>query len=159
MNTSWPDLWDGFLISPLNTNQTCFLMCPHWEGPLLQTPPSSFFSFHCWSKGERLIVLDDSRASADIMHRTSGVQDKSGGYGFQSVCQASEWKCWGALACLCACKPLIMRPQLRIRKVNKVMSLQQKFVAHNRALVLLDYHNHHPLVPKPVTQLLCSRCF
>lgn len=28
--------------------------------------------------------------------------------------------------CLCVCKPLIMRTQLRIRKVNKVTSVQQK---------------------------------
>lgn len=39
------------------------------------------------------------------------------------------------------------------------MSLQQKSATYNRALALLDYHNHHPLVPKPVTQLLCSLCF
>lgn len=60
---------------------------------------------------------------------------------------------------VCACKPLITRTQLRIKKVNKVMSLQQKSATYNRALALLDYHNHHPLVPKPVTQLLCSLCF
>lgn len=56
-------------------------------------------------------------------------------------------------------KPFIMRTQLRIKKVNKVTSLQQKSVTYNRALALLDYHNHHTLVPKPVTQLLCSQCF
>lgn len=61
--------------------------------------------------------------------------------------------------CVCACKPLIMRAQLRIKKVNKVMSLQQKSVTYNGALALLDYHNHHTLVPKPVTQLLCSQRF
>lgn len=60
---------------------------------------------------------------------------------------------------VCACKPLITKTQLRIKKVNKVMSLQQKSATYNRALALLDYHNHHPLVPKPVTQLLCSLCF
>lgn len=47
--------------------------------------------------------------------------------------------------CVCACKPLIMRAQLRIKKVNKVMSLQQKSVTYNGALALLDYHNHHTL--------------
>lgn len=52
-----------------------------------------------------------------------------------------------------------MRAQLRIKKVNKVMSLQQKSVTYNGALALLDYHNHHTLVPKPVTQLLCSKRF
>lgn len=48
------------------------------------------------------------------------------------------------------CKPLIMRTQSRIKKVNKVTSSQQKSGTYNRALALLDYHNHAE-VPKPVT--------
>lgn len=58
--------------------------------------------------------------------------------------------------CMRGCKPLIIRTQLRIKKVNKVMSLRPKSVTHNRALALLDDHNHRPLVPQPVTQLFCS---
>lgn len=59
-------------------------------------------------------------------------------------------------ACLCVSKSLIMRTQLRIKKVNKVMSLEQKSLTYNSALELLNYHNHHPLVFKPETHLLCS---
>lgn len=66
-------------------------------------------------------------------------------YGSVSVCLASKRKCLVACAHsgVCARKPLIMRSQLRIKEVNKVMSLQQKNLTHNRALALLDYHNRH----------------
>lgn len=49
-----------------------------------------------------------------------------------------------------------MRTQSWINKVNKVKGLQQKLVTYNRALALLDYHNHQPLVPKTCDSIVLT---
>lgn len=160
MNTSWPDLWDGFLISPLNTSQTCFLMCPHCEGPSAPhaATPSLFFPLPTVDLRENVNCLGWLKSLRWYCAENLTCAGWNRWIWLLKCVPGIKVKVFGLLVLAWVCKPLIARSQSRINKVNKVTGLQQKLVTYNRALALLDYHNHHPLAPEPVTRL-CSQCF